>query len=347
MGVNIGHASISETGSINGAKGDSTGKEVCIRSWYKKPWDFMAIHPDAAVREKHAAAVEDCCSNNNIGYGQADRNTAYARAKEVGFEVGKIKTKCNCDCSSLQNLCAVISGANVTYGSNGWVTSNMKAKLAAAGYKIITDSTYVNNEEYCVRGAIYVKASSHTVCGLTNGSKASKTLAKAGITSGSAPSGNTSGNTSGGINRTPKWTGVVTATELNVRTWAGTEYGNIRSYPVLAKGNKVDVCDSVKAADGDVWYFARIAGKYYGFVHSDYIKKDEEQKKLAVGDVVNFTGNKHYTSSYAAGTAKSCKAGQAEITAINEKGAHPYHLKKTSGSKSTVYGWVNEDDIEA
>lgn len=347
MSVYIGHASISETGSINGAKGDSTKKEVCVRTWYNKPWDFMAIHPDAAVREKHAAAVEDCCENDCIGYGQADRNTAHARAKEVDFVIGKIKTKCNCDCSSLQNLCAVVSGApNVTYGSNGWVTSNMKAKLAAAGYIIITDKTYLNSADYCVRGAIYVKASSHTVCGLTNGSKASKTLAKAGIKSGSSSSGST-GSTSGGLNRTPKWTGVVTATELNVRTWAGTEYGNIRSYPVLAEGNEVDVCDSVKAADGDVWHYVRIAGKCYGFVHGDYIKKAEAKKELAIGDVVNFTGNKHYTSSYATGKAKSCKAGQAKITAINAKGAHPYHLVRTSGSKATVHGWVNKDDIEA
>lgn len=345
MSVYIGHASISETGGINGAKGDSTKKEVCVRTWYSKPWDFMAIHPDAAVREKHAAAVEDCCENDCIGYGQADRNTAYTEAKKVGFVVGKIKTKCNCDCSSLQNLCAVISGApNVTYESNGWVTFNMKAKLAAAGYKIITDSTYLNSEDYCVRGAIYVKESSHTVCGLTNGSNASKTLAKAGITSSSTASGSSS-SASGGLNKTPKWTGVSTVDGLNVRTWAGTEHGNIKSYPKLNKGNEVDVCDTVKAADGDVWYYVRIAGKYYGFVHSDYIKKASAE--LKVGDVVNFTGNKHYTSSYAEGVAKACKAGQAEITAINAKGTHPYHLKKTSGSKSTVYGWVNKEDIEA
>ena len=51
MTVRIGHASISEKGTINGTKGDQTGKEVCIRTWYSKPWDYMAIHPDAPVRE--------------------------------------------------------------------------------------------------------------------------------------------------------------------------------------------------------------------------------------------------------------------------------------------------------
>lgn len=196
MSVLIGHASISETVGINGAKGDSTKKEVCTRTWYSKPWDFMAIHPDANVREKHAATVEAACANDNIGYGQSDRNTLNTQANAVDYDLAKITTKCNCDCSSLQNVAAVASGApRVTYESNGWTTRTMKAALKAAGYKIIDDATYLKSSAYCVRGAIYVKEGSHTVCGLTNGSKASQTLTKAGITasSSSASSGSTTG----------------------------------------------------------------------------------------------------------------------------------------------------------
>lgn len=117
MSILIGHASISENGTINGAKGDSTGKEVCTRTWYSKPWDFMAIHPDSTVREKHAKAVEAACANNNIGYGQSDRNTLNTLAKAVNYDLSKVG-KCNCDCSSLQNVAAVASGASgVSYGS--------------------------------------------------------------------------------------------------------------------------------------------------------------------------------------------------------------------------------------
>ena len=96
MSILIGHASISENGTINGAKGDSTGKEVCTRTWYSKPWDFMAIHPDSTVREKHAKAVEAACANNNIGYGQSDRNTLNTLAKAVNYDLSKVG-KCNCD----------------------------------------------------------------------------------------------------------------------------------------------------------------------------------------------------------------------------------------------------------
>lgn len=197
MAVLIGHASISEKGTINGAKGDSTRKEVCTRTFYSKPWDFMAIHPDANVREKHAKAIEDACANDNIGYGQNDRNSANTEAKKVNYDISKIKTKCNTDCSALQNLAAVASGAKgVTYGSNGWTTSTMKRALKAAGYIIIEDKTYLTSETYCVRGAIYVKESSHTVCGLTNGSNASKILKKAGISSSSSSTSSTSSTTS-------------------------------------------------------------------------------------------------------------------------------------------------------
>ena len=58
----------------------------------------------------------------------------------------------------------------------------MKTALQKLGYKIITDHTYLASAAYCVRGAVYVKASSHTVCGLDNGADYKKTLEKAGIT---------------------------------------------------------------------------------------------------------------------------------------------------------------------
>lgn len=70
------------------------------------------------------------------------------------------------------------------------------------------------------------------------------------------------------------YTGEVTASSLNVRTWAGAEYPNIKKYPTLSNGNKVDVMNfTQKAANGVSWYYVRIAGKYFGFVSAKYIKK--------------------------------------------------------------------------
>lgn len=78
-------------------------------------------------------------------------------------------------------------------------------------------------------------------------------------------------NTGGSLNREPKWVGKVTASTLNVRTWAGTNNPNLKSYPKLWRGNLVDVCDTVNADDGSKWYYVRIGGEKYGFVHSAYI----------------------------------------------------------------------------
>ena len=70
------------------------------------------------------------------------------------------------------------------------------------------------------------------------------------------------------------YTGQVTVSSLNVRTWAGTEYPNIKKYPTLNKGNKVDVMNfTQKASDGSSWYYIRIAGKYFGFVYAKHIGK--------------------------------------------------------------------------
>lgn len=83
----------------------------------------------------------------------------------------------------------------------------------------------------------------------------------------------TSTETAVKLNKKPRYVGKVTATELNVRSWAGAENPKIKKWPLLKKGNLVDVCDTIKAADGTSWYYIRIEGKYYGFVAAKYIKK--------------------------------------------------------------------------
>lgn len=67
--------------------------------------------------------------------------------------------------------------------------------------------------------------------------------------------------------------GEVTASELNVRTGAGTNYGKLSSYPILKRGNLVDVLKAKKDTSENKWYQIRIAGKYTGYVSAQYIKK--------------------------------------------------------------------------
>ena len=66
--------------------------------------------------------------------------------------------------------------------------------------------------------------------------------------------------------------------------------------------------------------------------------------EIKVGDIVEFTGNTHYTSASAKSGVR-CKPGRAKVTAVYPKGKYPYHLIRESGGGSTVYGWVDAADI--
>ena len=65
----------------------------------------------------------------------------------------------------------------------------------------------------------------------------------------------------------------------------------------------------------------------------------------SVGDVVKFKGTTHFSSGNSI-KAVACKPGEAKVTAIAKGAKHPYHLQRTPGSSSTVYGWVDAADVE-
>lgn len=172
MAVRIGHASIDENGAATGGTaGDQTGKEVCARDWYTKGWNVLLRPVRTDLAERSASAMEAACANPNIGYDQSGRNTLHAKAKAVGFDISKIDSGCECDCSSLMHVCAIAGGANLTYGSNGYTTSTMvRAFVSSGDYIKLTGSEYLTSDKLLKRGDILVKEGSHTVMVLDNGS---------------------------------------------------------------------------------------------------------------------------------------------------------------------------------
>lgn len=172
MAIRIGHASIDENNKIKGGNsGDQTNKEVCIRTWYSKGWQYVLRPKTSTLAEKSALACEKGCTNNKIGYDQNQRNSLYKYAKEVNFDLSKITTKCECDCSSFMHVCAIAGGANLSYVSNGYTTSTMVNAFVSSGdYEKLTDSKYLTSDKYLKRGDILVKAGSHTVMVLEDGS---------------------------------------------------------------------------------------------------------------------------------------------------------------------------------
>ena len=79
------------------------------------------------------------------------------------------------------------------------------------------------------------------------------------------------------LNKIPTYVGVIETkdktSKVAVRRWAGTEHDQIKSWPYLANGNTVDVCDAIYAQNGEPWYYVRIAGSIYGFVRADFVKR--------------------------------------------------------------------------
>lgn len=163
--VMIGHASQSEKGTKYGLVGDQTGKEVCTREWYSKPWQYCIRFKDPKKAEIVASNIEKACANDLVGYDQSQRLTLYEQYMKTK-DISKISVGCECDCSSLVSLCCIIAGANIPASCT---TSNLKNKLAATNQVVVyTESKYLANSANLKRGDILLKEGSHVVVCLTD-----------------------------------------------------------------------------------------------------------------------------------------------------------------------------------
>lgn len=166
MSIKIGHASIDENGNASGGKaGDSTGKEVCIRQWYSKPWQFYLECTDNKIANIAATYMEQICSNNNVGYDQTERLTLYNQLK-VHKDVSKL-TPCECDCSSLVACCYIMAGLNI---NPSCTTRNLRSALLATGkFVVYSDVHHLSKDTNAKRGGIFLKEGSHVVMVLEDG----------------------------------------------------------------------------------------------------------------------------------------------------------------------------------
>lgn len=174
MAIRIGHASIDENRkATGGTPGDQTGKEVCVRNWYNGGWAYVARAKDNAVAEKISATCEAACNNPNIGYCQGHRNSLMTQAKTVNYDLAKITTPCEADCSSLVSVCVRAAINRDSWAGNAPTTRTLKTALIATGaFEIITDSKYLKSSDYLKRGDILCNPGKHTVMVLDTGAKA-------------------------------------------------------------------------------------------------------------------------------------------------------------------------------
>ena len=163
----IAHASLDEHGNIKGGNaGDQTGKEVCIRSWYNRPWNVTLRFHDPDMREKCAYAMERAAANNNIGYDQNQRNSLLKAARAYGYDPGKVTTRCETDCSALVTLACIYAGIAeeaLVKSGNSATTSTLKSRLKATGeIQIFTTPAYTAHTDKLIRGDILLYEGHHT-----------------------------------------------------------------------------------------------------------------------------------------------------------------------------------------
>lgn len=270
MSVLIGHASSDENKAARGGNaGDQTKKEVCTRSWYSKPWTSVIRPKDSAKAEKIAKAMEQACANDKIGYDQNQRTTLFTQAKALNWDLSKITTACECDCSSLVAVCVNAAGITV---SKDIYTGNQKTALANTGaFTIYTDSKYIGKSDYLKRGDILLGAG-HTAIVLSGGGSVStptsESAAKDKATT-EVRAKDAARNFMSPLAGTYK----VTATKLNVRHGAGL---NKMIMVTIPRGTAVKCYGYYTQYLGTNWLaiqFTYNGVKYTGFASSKYLAK--------------------------------------------------------------------------
>ena len=252
MAVKVGSARIDENGCAHGGKaGDQTGREVSTQNWYlhSKGWRVFRCK-DPAKAEIMARNMQAACDNPNIGYDQYQRHALYRAAKPVGFEPGRVKTRCETDCSALIRVLLALIGVDVP---EEFRTGNMPSYLKKSGMFVeLTGDKYQAKSTYLRRGDILVtKTSGHTVMVLSDGPKAGPAVATG--------AGREEPAAAGGRVR-------VTGGSVNVRSAPGV---GSRIIGIARRGDLLPFRGERREVDGRVWYRVEhglrdgwISGKY-------------------------------------------------------------------------------------
>lgn len=298
--IKIVHARINENGDImGGKKGDQTGKEVVKQDFYEDSWHTVYRAKEVAIAKHMVKGAEQIAKNDAFGYGQDGRYSGYDESKKMNFQFDKVKTPCEFDCSSMIMTLIQSAGINITKTLFTWnmdapmmdtkqfdklkYTKGMSLKtgdiLLKTGHVVIvvegSESAYTPwvGECYGVQFApVYQKPST------TSDRCSWPTLATGNLFDVVGEDGDfysiRIANEHFGyilkpyvLRKTPKATGTVTSA-VYVRQNAGAGY---KAMGVLEAGQKVEICDTKKAANGADWYYI-IYRDAWGFSSAKYIK---------------------------------------------------------------------------
>ena len=263
MRVRIGHASIDENGRIkNGAAGDQSGREVCIRNWYLHPKGWVVLRcKDAAKRHRIADAMEKACSNPMIGYDQNQRDTLIQNVKSEGFDPSRTTQKVETDCSALVRVCIAYAFGRDVAGNIRTVTE--PDVLVKTGlFEKLTAKEICTTSDRRLRGDVLcTPVSGHTVVVLDDGMQIAPVE--------KAQQGSANGPMAGLY---------ITTTALNMRRGAGTSanrYGSDKTVILtLSAGTKVRCYGYYTAVGETDWLYVQAdfdGETYTGFMSGKYL----------------------------------------------------------------------------
>lgn len=128
-------ASIDENRNVSGGKaGDQTGKEVHVVNFY----DFgqtKVIRFKSRLRGKISArALAKLAKSKYVGYDQSERTSLFTELEKVKFNVNKLKTPCETDCSQFVIVGARCAGVKIANTNTSGLCS---AALATKKFDIL------------------------------------------------------------------------------------------------------------------------------------------------------------------------------------------------------------------
>lgn len=156
----------------------------------------------------------------------------------------------------------------LTVGDKGDAVKTLQTKLNKVGYKLTVDGIYGDNTLKAVKSFQTKYKKELEVDGVAG----KNTITKLNAVIAAQSKKNTS-VTSKAPSKVRKFVGRIKDNASPVRKNPGQKYDQLTSYPILNKGDLVDVCDTVKSASGNDWYYICIGGKIYGYIYSEHIDK--------------------------------------------------------------------------
>ena len=261
MALMIGQACSNENGEIlNGKKGDSTGREVRINTFFDgQVWQTAYRCKDRAKAALIGQYMADACRNDNIGYDTG--NTRYSCWDEAMAtkSTKNISKPCNTDCSQLMCICVNLAGIPLT--KYLWTAIEDELLMSTGMFDRITDQSMLRGNGLLVGDILW--RSGHTAV----------------VVEADDP-------TPSGYDQTPKWVGEAFGAKL-ISVYADpTGTAPLPQYPQLATGNLFDVCDERNGR----WYI-RIAAQFYGWIDKAYCLRKSPQGTLTVQTNLHLRAN--------------------------------------------------------